>query len=48
MSGRKEGKSVYQLKSFFEDDDFAFDLAKGKMYIDFDFTDMGESEALFY
>ena len=43
VSGRQEGKSVYRLshKGPQEDEDFEFDLAKGKMYIkNFDFTDM--------
>jgi len=46
VAGREAGKSVYQLKKHdTADDDFEFDLARGKMYIkDFDFTDMPERE----
>ncbi len=47
VAGRKEGKSIYRLsnKGGFEEEDFEFDLAKGKMYIkDFDFTDMPNKE----
>lgn len=47
VSGRSEGKSVYRLsrKGQIEEEDFEFDLAKGKMYVkNFDFTDMPQKE----
>lgn len=47
VSGRQEGKSVYRLsrKGPFEDEDFEFDLANGKMYIkNFDCTEMPQKE----
>lgn len=46
VAGRTAGKSVYQLKKMpTNDEDFEFDLARGKMYIkDFDFTDIPERE----
>ena len=47
ISGRQEGKSVYQLHktSGYEEEDKEFDLARGKMYIkNFDFTEMSERE----
>ena len=47
VAGRQEGKSVYRLskKGGAAEEDFEFDLAKGKMYIkEFDFTEMPQKE----